>query len=79
VFEIMPQHGADSFAAINTNGSQRGGRPFVGYLPHRVTDIRVIEGADLQSVITDDFILVPNPRVCDPAKRYRVVFEARPL
>jgi len=51
----------------------------VGYLPHRVTDIRVIEGADLQSVITDDFILVPNPRVCDPAKRYRVVFEARPL
>lgn len=79
VFEITPEHGADSFAAINTNGSQRGGRPFVGYLPHRVSDIRVIEGADLQPVITDDFVLVPNPRVCDPAKRYRVVFQARPL
>lgn len=78
-FEITPQRGSDSFAPINTNGSQRGGRPFVAFLPQRVTDVRIIEGEDLRPVITDDFVLVPNPGVCDPAKRYRVVFEARRL
>ena len=36
----------------------------------------MIEGADLKPVISDDFILVPNPRVCDPARKYRVVFQA---
>jgi zinc protease len=43
-----------------------------------VTDVRIIEGADLNPVVTDDFVLVPNPRVCDPARRYRVVFQAKP-
>ncbi len=76
--EIRPRRGADSFQPINNNGSQRGGRPFVAFLPHRVTDVRILEGADLNPVVTDDFILVPNPRVCDPAKRYRVVFQAKP-
>jgi zinc protease len=79
IFEIKPNRGADSFRPINTNGSQRGGRPFVAYLPQRVTDVRILEGAELNPVVTDDFILVPNPRVCAPAKRYRVVFQARPL
>lgn len=76
VFEVMPRRGPDSFDAVNRNGSQRGGRPFVAYLPHRIRNAQVIEGADLEPVITDDFILVPNPRVCDPAKTYRVVFRA---
>ncbi len=79
IFEIKPNRGAESFQPINTNGSQRGGRPFVAFLPHRVTDVRVIEGADLRPVITDDFILVPNPRVCDPTGRYRVVFRAKKM
>jgi len=78
-FEIKPNRGADSFRPINTNGSQRGGRPFVAFLPQRVTDVRIVEGADLDPVVTDDFILVPNPRVCEPAKRYRVIFQAKPL
>ena len=37
----------------------------------------VIEGANLHPVVTDDFILVPNPRVCDPAQPYRVTFTAK--
>lgn len=76
--EIKPNRGADSFQPVNTNGSQRGWRPFVAFLPYRVTDVRIIAGEDLRPVVTDDFILVPNPRVCDPAKRYRVVFHAQP-
>jgi zinc protease len=77
--EIKPRRGADSFKPINTNGSQRGGRPFVAFLPHRVRDVKLLEGADLQPLLTDDFILVPNPRVCDPARAYRVVFQATPV
>jgi zinc protease len=77
VFEIKPQRGADSFKAINLNGSQRGGRPFLAYLPHRVGDVQVTEGAELDPVVTDDFILVPNPRTCDTAKTYRVSFTAK--
>jgi zinc protease len=76
LFEITPQRGADSFKPINRNGSQRGGRPFVAFLPHRIREAKVIEGADLKPVITDDFILVPNPLECDVTRKYRVLFRA---
>ena len=76
---ITPNRGRDSFKPINTNGSQRGWRPIVQFLPHRVTDVAVTAGADLKPVVTDDFILVPNPRECDPARRYVVAFRAKPV
>ena len=78
-FEIKPNRGADTFKPINTNGSQRGGRPIVQFLPRRVRDIRILEGADLAPVIADNFILVPNPGKCDPRRKYRVVFQAAPV
>ena len=74
--DIKPLAGNKSFEPVNTNGSQRGWRPFVQYLPRRVKDIEVIQGQDLSPLITDDFVLVPNPRVCDPDKTYRVLFKA---
>ena len=76
--EIKPRHGAQSFDPINRNGSQRGGRPIVEYLPHRIRHAQVLEGADLAPVITDDFVLVPNPGPCRPEHPYRVVFRAAP-
>jgi len=78
-FTITPQTGEASFQPINTNGSQRGWRPIVHWLPNRVTDVKVISGENFQPVITDDFILLPNPRTCDPAVTYEVVFSATPL
>jgi zinc protease len=78
-FEIKPNRGADTFKPINTNGSQRGGRPIVQFLPRRVRDVRILEGADLAPVIADNFILVPNPGKCDPRRKYRVVFQATPV
>ncbi len=75
-FDITPNIGAKSFDPVNTNGSQRGWRPIVGFFPKRLKDIEVVEGADLKPVIADDFILVPNPRKCDPERKYRVVFRA---
>ncbi len=75
-FEIEPKQGEKSFATVNSNGSQRGGRPFVAFLGHRVKGIEVIEGKELRPVVADDFILVPRPVKCDPARDYRVVFRA---
>ncbi len=76
-FEILPQRGARSFEPINTNGSQRGGRPIVQLLPQRIKLLEIIEGQDLQPLVTDNFLLVPHPGKCDPKRRYRVVFRAR--
>jgi hypothetical protein len=79
IFEIKPNRGADSFKPVNTNGSQRGGRPFIAFFPKRLGNVKIIEGAELNLVITDNFILLPNPGVCDPQKKYRVVFSASPI
>ena len=74
---IQPRWGKRAFDPVNTNGSQRGGRPIVAYLPQRVKDIRIVEGSELNPVITDDFILVPNPGSTDGGA-LKVVFNARP-
>jgi zinc protease len=77
-FLIKPNRGEKTFDPINKNGSQRGGRPIVAFLPKRVKDVKIIEGADFKPEITDDFVLVPNPQKCNPAKEYKVVFKAAP-
>jgi len=74
--EITPRLGESTFRPINTNGSQRGGRPIIEFLPGRVHDVEIVEGADLKPVITDDFVLIPNPRECKPGQTFRVVFRA---
>jgi len=79
IFEIQPNRKEKTFDPINQNGSQRGYRPIVQFLPKRVQDVKVIEGVELRPLITDDFILVPNPRGCDPTRQYRVIFRARPV
>jgi zinc protease len=77
--DIKPLRGEKSFEPINTNGSQRGGRPFVQFLPERINprSVRIEEGGDLNPLITGRFVLVPNPGKCDPARTYRVVFRAK--
>lgn len=73
--EITPKAGGDSFAPVNRNGSQRGWRPIVEFLPEPIEGgVELIRGSDLQPVIADDFILVPNPRNCDPEREYVVSF-----
>lgn len=78
-FEVKPKRGETSFDPIDKNGSQRGGRPFVQLLDHRIEQVTIIEGKELEPAITDDFILVPRPGNCDPAQTYRVVFNADQL
>lgn len=75
-FELKPNRGEATFKPIDTNGSQRGGRPIVAFFPARLKNVEVVSGADLKPVITDDFILIPNPLTCDPKREYKVVFKA---
>jgi zinc protease len=73
---ITPRHGEKSFQPINTNGSQRGGRPIVAFLPRRIQDVHLREGQDLKPVITENFVLVPLPEKNAPSHDYKVVFQA---
>ncbi len=65
-----------TFQPINTNGSQRGGRPIFQLLPHRVRDVVILEGADLHPLVTDNFVLVPLPASQASPGTYRVSFRA---
>lgn len=76
VFEIKPLLGEKSFEPVNRNGSQRGGRPIVHWLPQRLKNVEVTRGNELSPLIADNFLLVPNPHVCDPNKSYRIEFKA---
>ena len=61
---VTGRRGKDTFKPVNTNGSQRGGRPVIHFLPQRITGskkVEILSGAEWSPVITDDFILVPNP------------------
>ena len=80
-FHVKPRRGEQSFQPINTNGAQRGGRPIFQFLPHRIqaSSVQIEEGADLQPLITDNFLLLPLPQQFDPARQYRVVFRADPV
>lgn len=77
-FEVTPRRGAHSFDLADRNGSQRGGRPVVQFLPCRIGPAEVVEGAQLQPVIAGNFVLVPRPQVSDNTP-LRVVFRARRL
>jgi zinc protease len=73
-FTVTPKKGKDSFHPVNGNGSQRGGRPIFAFLPHRVKNVTVIEGSDLRPVVTDNFLLMPEP--VDGTRTYKVLFRA---
>jgi len=51
-------------------------RPPVILFPHRVKDVRIITGAELEPVVTDNFLLLPKPTKFEKGKTYKVVFKA---
>jgi zinc protease len=73
--EIKPLLGEKSFEPVNQNGAERGWRPVVHFFPNRLKDIEIVAGNELSPVITDNFVLIPNPKICDPSKTYRVEFK----
>lgn len=78
-FIVTPNLGEKSFEPVNINGAQRGWRPIVQLLPHRIKNIKITTGQELNPVVMDDFILIPNPMKCDPSRKYVVTFTAEPV
>ena len=84
--DIVPNRGAESFAPINTNGSQRGGRPVFVPLPVRINaeSVEIVESAGLAPVITENFVMFaqPSPEAVETAASHpdaaiRICFTAR--
>jgi zinc protease len=75
--EVTPKRGEHTFEPISENGSQRGGRPIVEFFPRRLEAAQVIKGAELEPVITDRFILMPNPSGGEATNNYQIVFRAK--
>jgi zinc protease len=73
-FTITPNQGEASFDTVNNNGSQRGGRPFVGFFDQRIKNIKITRGHELHPIVTDNFVLLPRPLKCDPTQEYKVTF-----
>ncbi len=56
------------------------GRPVCQFLPLRVQNVKIVEGAELKPVITDNFILVPLiDGKFEKGKQFKVVFTADPM
>ena len=73
-FVITPTAGPESFMPVNENGVQRGHRPFVEFFDRRLGDVRIVSGSEYDPVITDTFVLVPNPYPDRKAEIIKVVF-----
>lgn len=78
-FLIKPAAGPESFRPVNSNGVQRGHRPFVAFFKERLHEIRIVSGLEHKPVITDTFILIPNYPFNQMDKEIKIVFKAKRL
>lgn len=69
---IKPLRGENSFKLLSYNGSQRGGRPIIAWLPQKLTKPVVVEGKELNPVVTPRFILIPLPDALKDSYTVRV-------
>jgi zinc protease len=72
---VTPLRGATSFKLLSYNGSERGNRPIIAFLPERLKNPRVLEGSELNPIVTSRFILVPLPTEMKEHYTVRIVGE----
>ncbi|MEI7945883.1 MAG: hypothetical protein WCJ02_04275 [bacterium] len=70
---ITPLRGENSFKLLSYNGSQRGNRPIIAWLPKRLTKPVVIAGKELHPVVTPRFILIPLPDTLKDSYVVRII------
>lgn len=77
--EITPLAGAKTFAPVNINGSQRGGRPIIQFFDQAIDPASVVitAGAEFKPVIADDFILIPLPAAGEEPAAMKISFSAK--
>ena len=73
-FEVKGLAGAKTFEPVNMNGSQRGHRPLIEFLPRRFGPVEIVSGREYHPLVADDFLLVPNPGKLPPEGSFKVVF-----
>ncbi|MCY3024261.1 MAG: transglutaminase domain-containing protein, partial [Planctomycetota bacterium] len=71
--------GRTAFAVTALKDGNWPSRPIMAWLPERLQDPKVVEGADLKPVVTDNFILVPMAGAFKAGASFRVVFEGQKL
>ena len=77
--KLSERHGTWTLEITTNTKGNWGGRPVVQFLPYRLKNVRILNGADLQPVITDNFILVPLSGEFEKDKRLKVVFTAKKI
>jgi zinc protease len=77
--KLTEHSGTYTFEITTETKGSWGGRPVVQFLPHRVNQARLVSGADLKPVITDNFILVPLTGDFTAGQRLKVVLSAQRL
>jgi zinc protease len=67
LLEITPLNKDSSYTTIDTNGSQRGGRPFIAFLPEVINpgDFELVTVTQTKPILGDDFVLFPRPVIND--------------
>jgi zinc protease len=63
LLEIAPLNKESSYTTIDTNGSQRGGRPFIAFLPENINpeEYDYVSDDRYKPILGDDFVLFPRP------------------
>ncbi len=74
IFNIKLLKGQKSFDLMDANGSQRGKRPIFQLLPIKIGKYKLLEGEEYQPVITENFILIPQPEKIEKTE-FRIVIK----
>jgi len=51
-------------------------RPPAAFIPERIKDVEILEGKELNPIIADDFLLLPDMSKIEKNKTYKLVFRA---
>jgi zinc protease len=74
--QLAEKDGTFTFA-VHVKRACRPSKPLAMYLPHRVADVKLTAGGELEPLIADNFIMLMKPPAFEPGRTYRVVFTAR--
>lgn len=74
---VEPKRGAKSFELVDSNGSERGARPFFQFFPVRVFDPQIVAGAEFNPIVVDNFILVPQTEKTTSGKPFVIQISTR--
>lgn len=66
--ELTVKDGVYTFRITGNVKGDWDNRPIIELLPHRIRDVEILKGQDLQPVIADNFILVPLHKGLEPMK-----------